>query len=579
MAETCTPPSYTDIIGRLIILSYILLVLVFVYVDPFNGLRQVLHSAVYMIKSGMEFLTDSLNPKLTDTVKIDFDKDMSAYPLVAPLQTAKGQTDLEQTACALQTDKMLRAVLETVVNAMHQQTAMLNAATGHITMLQNLNAGLEQAKTQQKAEITLAKQQICQLQDTVLELKLLIAENSTQNSARLQIVQDNVIQLQDRTEHLERVKRSQVLTTEVRGKVPAQTGTGQPSPSFQWQPLSEQTPIQAEHYVQGPASTGVPVMLTSSQSFQNMPPAVGLHVLEPCTLGAGGPVPPQNPRTETRCLSNTDLAKIARFIPTFDPKPGESKDTHIYLEDIGYHLAQCGVADTDTKVRLIYQTSNREVTGFVRRQTDEVRANWPMLCEAIIDEFADHRALGGLTSAMFTHQRKSEKVNQFYNRFRIAFFGNKNLPDMEEDVNFKDLFLNNLHPSIKKHLPIGINSNRVRAAELRSLAREAFDRELSEPQTAPCEIVNTQNDGWLPRRQDNCRARAWRGSRPSSHDHGPPPSLGNSGTKCKSPESSKQLPAEGPKESRRQRKARENAATRNSSPVHDNMNWRRPLRD
>ena len=331
---------------------------------------------------------------------------------------------------------------------------------------------------------------------------------------------------------------------------------------------------QADNHVHGHASIVLPTMLPS---FQTMPPAVKQPALEPYahnqghdTLNACGPGQPQDALLQSmgnlppQPLGNTDLSLVVQGINYFDPKPGDAKDAHIYLEEINHNLALNNFdnVDANTKVKLIYLTANQEVTGFVRRQSDKVRANWPVLCEAIIDEFADYRALEGLSSAARVCQNRGEDVDRFYSRLRIAYFGNRNLPGMEKNVYFKELFLQNLHPSIKRHLGIGIDLNSLCATELRNLAREASKRECNEPQTqsAFCVPDDTQIDKWQPRQYDHSRS-----SRDSSCD---PPSRSVPSRACKSPEFVKDLPLE----SRRQRKARRYDERRKSGPAREN--WR-----
>ncbi len=42
----------------------------------------------------------------------------------------------------------------------------------------------------------------------------------------------------------------------------------------------------------------------------------------------------------------------------------------------------------------------------------------------------------------------------YYNRLRQAYFGTRNESDMEDELNFKTLFLRNLHPGISHHLGV-----------------------------------------------------------------------------------------------------------------------------
>ena len=543
--------NLTELIGQVIKLLAIALVLVFIYVDPLKGIRHLLHKAVDAIKFVLEVLTDSFSPKLMDTAQFDSHRDVACH-LVAPAQTDKCLTDVEQDVCTLQCNKLLRAkcveqnvmlklaqqqlqlqttMLDAAASLTVQQTTMLNATRDHITMLLDL---LGKAKEQQASELSLAKQQIADLQDTVMDLKLLIDEQFMQHREKFQLVQDSALQMQIRTERLEKGR-------EVR------------------EDLSRTVPPQVESYVPVHASKSLHPVSPPCPHSQCTPTVVGLTALDPSATGhdrgnASGPI-----QAVGNLPPRPDLTKIAKCIPYFDPQPGKAKDTHIYLENLEHHFADYRICDTETKVRVIYLTANREVIGFVRRQPRDVQTNWPSLCNAIIDEFADRKALGGLTSAMSVRQHGGEDINRFYNRLRIAFFGSRNFPSMEESPLFKDLFLSNLHPSIKSHMPLGTNFKELSATKLRNLARAAFDRESIEPQSA---FYNAQIEAFLPRGQDNY-------SYPTSQE--------DTGVTCKNPNLAAEFPAD-PKLSRRQRKARLHAATQNSSSARDNENWRSTMR-
>ena len=540
--------NLTELIGQVIKLLAIALVLVFIYVDPLKGIRHLLHKAVDAVKFVLEVLTDSFSPKLMDTAQFDSHRDVACH-LVAPTQTDKCLTDVDQDVCTLQCNKLLRAkcdeqnvvlklaqqqlqlqttMLDAAASLTEQQTTMLNATRDHMTMLLDL---LGKAKEQQASELSLAKQQIVELQDTVMDLKLLIDERFMQHREQFQLVQDSALQLQERLEKSREIRDD----------------------------LTRTVPPLVESYVPVHASQSLHPMSFPCPHSQCTPTVVGLPALDASATGhdrrnASGPI-----QAAGNPLARPDLTKIAKCIPYFDPEPGKAKDTHLYLENLEHNLADYGICDTETKVRVINLTANREVIGFVRRQPRDVQTNWPSLCNAIIDEFADRNALGGLTSAMSVRQHGGEDINRFYNRLRIAFFGCQNFPSMEESSLFKDLFLSNLHPSIKSHIPLGTNFKELSATKLRNLARAAFDRESMKPESA---FFNAQIEKFLPRGQDN---------------HSYSTSQEDTGVTCKNPNFAAESPAE-PRLSRRQRKARLHAATQTSSSARDNNNWRNTMR-
>ncbi len=69
----------------------------------------------------------------------------------------------------------------------------------------------------------------------------------------------------------------------------------------------------------------------------------------------------------------------------------------------------------------------------------------------------------------------------YYNRLRQAYFGTRNESDMEDELNFKTLFLRNLHPGISHHLGVLTESGmhpRPTENETHTLARpkQRYDR-------------------------------------------------------------------------------------------------------
>ena len=182
-----------------------------------------------------------------------------------------------------------------------------------------------------------------------------------------------------------------------------------------------------------------------------------------------------------RHLSSAELGKVARYIQRFTPSPQGATDTQTYLEEIDAHLAEYGPVATESKIKLIGFTASREVTNFIRRQADDVRGHWASIREAIIEEFTDHRNPAGLTAAGAVNQFKDEGVHAYYTRLRKAFFGECNTPDIEENLNFKTLFVANLQPFVRRQLPLSLEPSLVRASELKALARKAFERERPKP--------------------------------------------------------------------------------------------------
>ncbi|KAL0198611.1 hypothetical protein M9458_007151, partial [Cirrhinus mrigala] len=151
-------------------------------------------------------------------------------------------------------------------------------------------------------------------------------------------------------------------------------------------------------------------------------------------------------------------------IPMFTPNPAGGHDVHAYLKDIDFHLQ--GVANVTTRDRLylLRITSSREVRSFLDRQPET----------ALIKEFSDPESEQGLITAMDLKQARQETTQAYYTRLRRAYFGARNEPGMEEDFNFKTLFLRNMHPTVSHHLGVLACPRSMSIQQLRDLAHKAY---------------------------------------------------------------------------------------------------------
>ncbi len=73
-------------------------------------------------------------------------------------------------------------------------------------------------------------------------------------------------------------------------------------------------------------------------------------------------------------------------------------------------------------------------------------------------------------AALETRQGRHEPPQAYYSRLRRAYFGTRNEPDMEDELNFKTLFLRNLHPGVSHHLGVLACPRTMNAQQLRDLA-------------------------------------------------------------------------------------------------------------
>ena len=179
-------------------------------------------------------------------------------------------------------------------------------------------------------------------------------------------------------------------------------------------------------------------------------------------------------------IPDRDLEKIAKIIPKFDPSKG-GHDLSAYLNDIEFYLRKFPAATVDDRVYIIRASSTREVVSFLQRQPFTVQNDYNALCAALRVEFEDPGAETGLTAAMNVTQGKQESPLLYYQRLRKAFFGPRNEPGMEEDINFKSLFVRNLHPTTSQPLGIGACPRTMSSSQLREMAMKGFTKNRQAP--------------------------------------------------------------------------------------------------
>ncbi len=126
-----------------------------------------------------------------------------------------------------------------------------------------------------------------------------------------------------------------------------------------------------------------------------------------------------------------------------------SENVQAYLQDIDFHLEmQPNVTDKD-KLYLLRTTSSPEVRSFLYRQPANTKTDYQRLQKALIKEFADPESDQGLVAALETRQGCHETPQAYYSCLRQVYSGTRNESDMEDELNFKTLFLRNLHPGTK----------------------------------------------------------------------------------------------------------------------------------
>ncbi len=125
-----------------------------------------------------------------------------------------------------------------------------------------------------------------------------------------------------------------------------------------------------------------------------------------------------------------------------------SKNIQAYLQDIDFHVEiQPIILDNDT-LYLLRTTSSPEVCSFLDRQPAHTKTDYQLLQKALIYEFANPESEQGLVVSLEMRQGRHEPPQAYYSRLRQAYFGTRNEPEMKDELNFKTLFLRNLHPGI-----------------------------------------------------------------------------------------------------------------------------------
>ncbi len=229
-------------------------------------------------------------------------------------------------------------------------------------------------------------------------------------------------------------------------------------------------------------------------------------------------------RRSSHGLDLKDLDKLARNIGKFTPSVPNSQDVQAYLQDIDFHLEmRPNVTDKD-RLYLLRTTSSSEVRSFLDRQPAHTKTDYQLLRKALIKEFADPESEQGLVAALETRQGHHEPPQAYYSRLRRAYFGTRNEPDMEDELNFKTLFLRNLHPGVSHHLDVLACPRTMNAQQLRDLAQKAYGKQkMASEMGAKTPAVldfNTQSQGLAlegTQRQDGAKPPPREWNAPSSN--------------------------------------------------------------
>ncbi len=172
-----------------------------------------------------------------------------------------------------------------------------------------------------------------------------------------------------------------------------------------------------------------------------------------------------------------DLDKLSKNISKFNPNSTGGHTIQAHLQDVNFYLEmRPHVTDRD-RLYLLRATSSSEVRNFLDRQPSRTKSDYQLLREVLIKEFTDPDSEHGLLTALETKQGRQEAPQAYYNRLRQAYFGAHNEPDLEEDVNFKSLFLRNLHPGVSHHLGVMACPRSMTIQQLRDLTQKAYNKQ------------------------------------------------------------------------------------------------------
>lgn len=77
-------------------------------------------------------------------------------------------------------------------------------------------------------------------------------------------------------------------------------------------------------------------------------------------------------------------------------------------------------------------------------------------------------------AALAVKQGRQESPQEYYKRLHETYFGPKNETEMEEELHFKSLFVQNLHPTISHHLGVMACPETLTSRQRREMATKGF---------------------------------------------------------------------------------------------------------
>lgn len=149
-----------------------------------------------------------------------------------------------------------------------------------------------------------------------------------------------------------------------------------------------------------------------------------------------------------------ELTFLAEDMSIFDP---DNSDQHIddYLRELDMRLVDLPHASDRERILFLQKTSSRAVKKFIQTQPRSVQDNYTQLRQAMTEEFSSAvDEIDGIVAALQIKHSRLENPRDFYQRLRHTYFQGRNAPGLEENPQFKSMFLRNLHPSIRVHVAL-----------------------------------------------------------------------------------------------------------------------------
>ncbi len=183
-----------------------------------------------------------------------------------------------------------------------------------------------------------------------------------------------------------------------------------------------------------------------------------------------GPCPPREQGLRTR-----QLESLAKDIERFDPSNKESSIDD-YLREVERCLLDLPNPSSREKLKLIWKTTPRSVHIFMETLPPATRDRYSALCQALREEYSPYNDPASATLGAFNiiHKR-SEPPREYFRRLRVAYFQGRNAPGLEEEHQFKCLFVNNLHESVRFEVALFCRSGNYPMQEIRKHAQTVWE--------------------------------------------------------------------------------------------------------